>query len=885
MLSFTNAGLSVLANMTRSRKRARKSAAGVISSAVATMEFLETRTLFSEASILENSVAKFSTPVSTAMGTGVGPAYAVVAVNGSAKGYSEILVASANGTNGYVTVLDDPSGNQAGTLVFEGTFNDGLGGGTGDEGDLTFSNYGADIYVTSNSAPGTVAWLQSNGIGSFTLRQDFSASGALSFDSLGFDPSDAGVPVLFAGETNGGLAYFKVLGTTFTYEGVLTTGSDAAVTTLLVGDVNGDGFPDVVGFNLKGPAFELLSATNGTLSTTAQTLTSSLTGTGAEIIAIGMGDLNGDGKQDLVAVTVSGALVTWLGSTTGLTGSQVENGEFAAPNSGALSVGDLNGDGLPDIVFTYYAPTNSKYYSRVLLGEGNGLAVDIGGFYTSNARLPIIFGDENGDGRVDLIDTSYNAGTGATTCNVEFDDTTTEPTFTSNYSAIFLDGQFNTFQVTTVSYPIGATLGEIGALPSGVTFDVNTGRLSGMPTDSSTGTYTLTFTANVIGSHVVDHQVDQTFYLYVDQLPSLSGPTSATFEVGFPGNYEITATGLPLPVISLDGTLPPGLNFFSADGTATVSGTLSAGSQGVYTEIFVATSQVGTTEEEVTFTVNPAPFSGLYVGTVGTATTYVSNTFATPKLSESGKLPKGVKFIDEGGGIAAFAGMPAPNTGGGYTLTLTAKSTGHSEKETFVLLIEQPSAFVSSKGKVITNGSATFTSGTYNDFTLLTSGYPAPVLSDTVVSLSGKLPDGVVFDDHGNGSASLFGSPMVGTGGIYTLTFTANNSIGSTPGTESFVLTVDDVPQFISANHATFQAGEVNVFDIDTVGFPDVQISETGVLPAGLTFADGTTVTGTDITTAYLVGTPEATGVYFLTFIAKNKNVTIKQTFTLTIGP
>ena len=46
--------------------------------------------------------------------------------------------------------------------------------------------------------------------------------------------------------------------------------------------------------------------------------------------------------------------------------------------------------------------------------------------------------------------------------------------------------------------------------------------------------------------------------------------------------------------------------------------------------------------------------------------------FPTSALSETGALPAGVTFVDNGDGTATLAGTPAAGTGGTYALTITA---------------------------------------------------------------------------------------------------------------------------------------------------------------------------------------------------------------------
>ncbi|MGH9744003.1 MAG: beta strand repeat-containing protein, partial [Candidatus Acidiferrum sp.] len=70
----------------------------------------------------------------------------------------------------------------------------------------------------------------------------------------------------------------------------------------------------------------------------------------------------------------------------------------------------------------------------------------------------------------------------------------------------------------------------------------------------------------------------------------ITSPSTATFVVGVSASFTITATGSPLPSISLSGTLPPGLTFTdNGNGTATISGTpLASGTVGNFPITLIA---------------------------------------------------------------------------------------------------------------------------------------------------------------------------------------------------------------------------------------------------------------------------------------------------------
>ena len=78
------------------------------------------------------------------------------------------------------------------------------------------------------------------------------------------------------------------------------------------------------------------------------------------------------------------------------------------------------------------------------------------------------------------------------------------------------------------------------------------------------------------------------------------------------------------------------------------------------------------------------------VGRAGTFTLTATGN-PTPSLSESGALPAGVTFTDNGDGTASVSGTPAAGTGGVYQLTITA-SNGVSPDATqsFTLTVQGP---------------------------------------------------------------------------------------------------------------------------------------------------------------------------------------------------
>jgi len=165
------------------------------------------------------------------------------------------------------------------------------------------------------------------------------------------------------------------------------------------------------------------------------------------------------------------------------------------------------------------------------------------------------------------------------------------------------------------------------------------------------------------------------------------------------------------------------------------------------------------------------------VGTAG-AFTVVTDGYPMASLTETGSLPAGVTFTDNGDGTATIAGMPSAGAGGAYLLAITANN-GASTNTTqlFTLGVDQTPAIASANNAI-------FTQAPSQNFTVTTTGYPAPTLS-----VVGNLPSGVTFVDNGDGTATLSGTPAAGNGGNYELMLTASNGIAPNT-TQPFVLTI-----------------------------------------------------------------------------------------------
>jgi hypothetical protein len=318
------------------------------------------------------------------------------------------------------------------------------------------------------------------------------------------------------------------------------------------------------------------------------------------------------------------------------------------------------------------------------------------------------------------------------------------------------------------------------------------GRYTGTTATSYTFTAAETLIFAVPDSALSDNAGTVSVLVSNVQAPAITSAASTAITVGTPGSFTVTATGSPTPSLSESGTLPTGVTFTdNGDGTATLGGTPVEGTAGSYPLTITAGNGVGSdATQNFTLTVNQAPAitsansTAFLVRSSGSFTVQTTGSPA-PTLSEAGALPAGVTFSDNRDGTATLGGKPAAGTSGAYSFTITASNDAGSTTQNFTLNVDQ--------GAAITSGdiTSTFIAGRSGSFTVRTSGFPAPTLSE-----SGALPSGMTFVDNQDGTATISGTPAAGTIGTYGLTITAHNGVGS-DATQNLTLSVSSSTNFV----------------------------------------------------------------------------------------
>jgi hypothetical protein len=277
------------------------------------------------------------------------------------------------------------------------------------------SNSGADVKIFLNTTP------KGSATPSFSAPVSYTLPSAPDYVAIADVNGDHKPDVIVSGEFISVFMNTMATGATtpsFAAPVQFTPGINASTSSIAIGDLNNDGKPDIVTTNFAQNVVSVLMNTTPTGAMTPSFAPVEQFAAGSTPESVALCDVNGDGKLDLVVANFDSQNVSVLMNTTPVvaaTATFAPHVDFAVGGRPySIAVGDLNGDGKPDLVT---ADPDTDSISVLVNTTPTGASIPTFAapepFGLGGSSRQVIVGDFNGDGKLDVAAIGSNVGAGS----------------------------------------------------------------------------------------------------------------------------------------------------------------------------------------------------------------------------------------------------------------------------------------------------------------------------------------------------------------------------------------------------------------------------------------------------------------------------------------
>lgn len=218
----------------------------------------------------------------------------------------------------------------------------------------------------------------------------------------------------------------------------------ASPRSVTVGDIDGDLKPDIIITNYASSTVSVLRNTS-TIGTISFLQKVDFT-TGSSPMSLAIGDLDGDGKPDIAVANNGSNTISVFPNTSG--SGNVSFGPKTDISTGLspanVSIGDIDGDGRPDLAVTNKTSNTVSVIKNTSTSGNISLATKVD-FPTGTTPDGVVIGDLDGDGKSDIA----VSNTFSNTASIIKDDIYAGPTLTCASSISVCSGDVANIHLTS----------------------------------------------------------------------------------------------------------------------------------------------------------------------------------------------------------------------------------------------------------------------------------------------------------------------------------------------------------------------------------------------------------------------------------------------------